>query len=170
MNKTSAFTKTSAPKARAAKATVIDATILNETANERHASTAAEMDDDTLYAKGMEFIDEMQRRAGATSVWRIVSAFMLSLVAAAGIGAIMGHVISIAMVGSLLVTGSAVLATIIWFIGIVISMILGYFASKFTFDYVATAKIDAHVSSAKSWVTGLFGRGAKPSADKPMPA
>jgi hypothetical protein len=48
-------------------------------------------------------------------------------------------------------------------------MILGYFASKLAFNYVATAKIDAHVATAKSWVTGLFGRKDRALADKPMP-
>lgn len=128
-----------------AKATVID----NDT-GEVHESAW------TRFAAAQ---DELFAELGVPSGKRLLASFVVGLITSMSVGWIGGYLSSALLAGVLLLTGSAFLGWIVYLLGVVLAVAASILAGKFAANYVLSAKLDEHVRSAKSWVSGLFKRG-----------
>lgn len=128
-----------------AKATVID----NDT-GEVHESAW------TRFAAAQ---DELFAELGVPSGKRLLASVVVGLITSMSVGWIGGYLSSALLAGVLLLTGSAFLGWIVYLLGVVLALAAGILAGNFVANYVLSAKLDEHVRSAKSWVSGLFKRG-----------
>ena len=87
---------------------------------------------------------------------RVLCATVLSLVAGMAIGYVGGALIAVLMVGALALGAPMFLAQVIYVLGMIITLYLGYRAGKYIGANVFDKTIDAKCSAAYGWVTGLF--------------
>lgn len=129
-------------KSRLIKATIID----NETGTVTEKSATDEAIDAFLRAK-----DRLLRTMGVPTTRRLIAAYVVGFALAAGVGYLMSHIISWAMIGAALLTGSELLVLLVYVIGMILAVFAGMRAFKAGFEYVADEKIDAHYNLVKAW-------------------
>lgn len=103
--------------------------------------------------------DELFAELGVPSGKRLLASFVVGFITSMSVGWIGGYLSSALLAGVLLLTGSAFLGWIVYLLGMVLAVTAGVLAGQFAANYVLSAKLDEHVRSAKSWVSGLFKRG-----------
>lgn len=117
---------------------------------------APEEDRQSVFARYAAAQEDMLRAFGVPSGTRAMVAFGTSMLVAAGVGLVGGALIDILVMGALTLTGSALLGTVIWVIGFVITVISGVHAASWAYGYIASKRIDAHYGAVKAFVANLL--------------
>lgn len=147
-------TRKTAPRANA-KSTVVDVEAIEVDAQQTHS---AEAESEDVKARFMGAFDDMMASFNVSMTRRSIAGFIVGLVVACGAGYMLGSIVSSLTLAVLLVSGSLFLAALIGIIGFVLSALAGGFLGNTVGAYIANGAAERHVSAAKSWVTGLFGR------------
>jgi hypothetical protein len=115
-----------------------------------------EVDRQNVFARYAAAQEDMLRAFGVPSGTRAMVAFGTSMLVAAGVGLVGGALIDVLVMGALTLTGSALLGTVVWVLGFVITVISGVHVASWTYGYIASQRIDAHYNAAKAFVAGLL--------------
>lgn len=138
---------------------------MRQTKEQKAAQTALETQvKDAQPKPAAAFIDEEMtlRQMFATfgvalpSWKRTLIAVVLSIAAGAAIGSVSSVFLDILLVGAMSVTGSMFLATCLYVIGLIISMVIAWRVGKRILGYVLSGNIDRDASIAKDKVMGFF--------------
>ena len=97
---------------------------------------------------------------------RLLLAWTMSIATSIGLGYVAGMVIAYAIVGAALLTSSAFVMMLIYVLGMLGAMYLGYKSSMFVYVSIMDKSVDRAYSAASSKVRGWFGS----SAIKPVAA
>ena len=142
---------------KTATATAVDVDFVES--NKTEASPEAVRAEQEAAAEGLQAaIDRWADAFKVQGTRRHMLAMVASFVVGLGIGLLAAPVINALAVATLLVSGSAFLATLVYIIGFIITGVAAYFAGGVVGNYVNSGKAEAHYEGAKRWVTGLFGR------------
>lgn len=147
-------TRKTAPRANA-KSTVVDVEAIEVDAQQTHS---AEAESEDVGARFTRAFDDYMASLGVSPTRRAIVGFIVGMLVAFGAGYLIGQVVSHLTLAVLLVSGSMFLATLVFVIGIIIAALAGGFLGNTVGAYIANGTAERHVSVAKSWVTGLFGR------------
>lgn len=93
---------------------------------------------------------------GEASWKRAAVAAVASLATSAVVGYFGGHLLGYLTLGATLLTGSMFVALLVYVLGILLIMYVGYRVSAFTYLKVIDKTVDRKCSAAYGWVTGLF--------------
>jgi hypothetical protein len=147
--------KTASASNKTARATVIDVEAIEVDANQTH-SAAPESDD--VHSRFAQAYDDMLKSFGVGWTRRNVAGLVVGLIVSCGAGLMLGKIIAALTLAVLMVSGSMFLAGIIYVLGLIVSIISAGVLGNIAMQYVASGTAERHVSVAKGWVTGLFGR------------
>jgi hypothetical protein len=100
-----------------------------------------------FYQAQSEYLDAL----GIPTERRAMVAFSIGLATSMAVGATIGKITTMAMVGAVMLTGSAFLAMMIWIVGVVLAIYCGVKSFSMAFDYIAKGEIDRDVIRAKEW-------------------
>ena len=90
--------------------------------------------------------------------WRRRSvAFVAGLVTSLGVGYIMAAITEYAIVGALMLTGSAFMALLILLLGLIMAMYIGSKSSIFVYANVMNKSVDRAFGSVRGWFTPTQG-------------
>lgn len=89
--------------------------------------------------------------AGVPSGTRIVVSLIASLCLGGAIGYFGGSLLGYAMVGALMLTGSAFIAWAIYILGVIALIYAGWKAGGWVGDYILNRKVDAHAEAVGTW-------------------
>lgn len=147
VTRTTKTTRNSAPKF-VAKPTVVETA---EIKDEVHGAEPKEF-------SASDYVKNLFSQLGLEApTWkRQLLAWLASLGACAGVGYLMGQIIGYAMVGAILLTGSAFIPLVIYAIGVVIAIYASYRVGPIVYMAVIDKTVDRMASSAWNKATGLF--------------
>ena len=92
------------------------------------------------------------------SVSRTVVSLIAMAVVGGAIGYIGGTLLAFAVAGVLILTGSALLAFLIWALGVVAFGVAAWFAGGYTGDFIVSGNIDRCYQKCSTVVRGWFSR------------
>lgn len=75
-----------------------------------------------------------------------------------GVGYLGSTILNILVLGTLVLTASTFLSTLVFILGMALIIIAGAFAGMKVFDFICTGSVDKMYASAKSKVSGFFDR------------
>ncbi len=87
---------------------------------------------------------------------RILCAWIASAVVSAGIGYVGMQLIAYLMIGAMVLTGSAFLASTVYVLGMLLVILASFFAGIGAHLEVISEKIDARYSEAKNYINSFF--------------
>lgn len=117
---------------------------------------AAPDTDETLNARLHAAIDEMFK--GSVISWkRIAVAWIIGLAAALGTSYIMTALVTYAVVGAMLLSGSVFLTNVVYIIGLIITVYTSYRVSVWAHLKVIDRSVDELIANASHSVRSLFG-------------
>ncbi len=92
-----------------------------------------------------------------TATWkRAACATVASLLVSAGAGYLGGYLLAYLTVGAAMLTGSMYITTLIYALGVLAVLYVGYRASVFAYVNVLDKTVGAKCSAAYTWATSLF--------------
>jgi hypothetical protein len=125
----------------------------------------------------MKAIDDFAEASGAPSRNRLILGWFVSTFGAMLIGYGLGTLLSYAIIGALVLTGSAFLATMIYVLGMVAAIYASWNAGQWISNYIVTKEIDADYARVKlaaagpiGFVKSFFVRAAGGSSTEPVGA
>lgn len=119
--------------------------------------------DDSPEAKS-NFVHDYLRMMGVTPDRTGIAAVVISTIVQVAGSYLVWDFLSGMAVIALLGTGSMFLTFLVSLLAAVLAAVLGGIAGFVTFKYIATGRAAEHVTKAKSFVSGLFGRKAEINA------
>lgn len=120
-----------------------------------HGQTKAEQDD--LFERFKKAGDDYMASFGVTWDRRRIVGLVLGLIASCGVGYLIGHFVSLVAVAVLIASSSLFLTLLVYIVGVIVAAIVGGRVGGAVFTYIGDGTAQRHLSSAKNWVTGLFG-------------
>lgn len=94
---------------------------------------------------------------GSCVSWkRIAIAFVASIATSVVVGYGAGYLLAYLIVGAALLTGSAFLCSVLYVLGLILAMYVGYRTSSFVYMKIIDKSVDRVAASAWNKVTGLF--------------
>lgn len=135
------------------KQTVVDTPFVETT----HG--AAPDTEETLNARLHAAIDEMFK--GSVVSWkRIAVAWIIGLAAGFGVSYIMTSLVTYAVIGAMLLSGSVFITNLVYIVGLIITMYASYRTSIFVHLKVIDRSVDETFANVSNKVRGWFGSSA----------
>lgn len=135
-----------------AKATITDVPFVETTKVEAPA-----VEEFTYSQRLHKMLDDALEGAGAGASWkRMAIAAVAGILVSGAVGYGAGYLLAYLIVGAALLTGSAFLCSVLYVLGIIMAMYLGYRASGYVYLKIIDESVDRAASSAWNKVTGLF--------------
>lgn len=115
--------------------------------------------DETLQARMHAAVNEFF--SGSVVSWkRIVLAWIVGLAAGFGVSFVLSSLVTYAVVGAMLLSGSAFIINAVYIIGMIITIYASYRASVFVHLKVIDKSVDKLIANASHSVRGWFGGSA----------
>lgn len=99
---------------------------------------------------------------GEASWKRWAVAMIAGLAATVAVGYVGVYFVTYTTLAAIMASSSMFISTLVYVLGVLITMYVGYRASAFTYIKVLDKTVDAKCAAAYNWATGLFGSSIKP--------